>query len=97
VFQRSLPGEVQLLDPAAFVAKRLTDWFGRHPEFHSKGTGKLRVLSSGDTTRFAKNATRFLGSTPPPIEHVGERNGRLVFFPEGEEPTGQFVRGERAL
>ena len=95
VFQQGLSAEVQLLDPAAFVAKRLVDWFARYPEFHSKGTGKLRVLSSGDTTRFAKNATRFLGSAPPPIEHVAEVGGRLVFSLEGMEPTGQFVRGER--
>lgn len=96
VFQQNLPAQVQLLDPASFVAKRLVDWFGRHPEFHSRGTGKLRVLSSGDTTRFSRNATRFLGAEPPPIEYVAERHGRLMFFPEGEEPTGQFVRDDRA-
>jgi hypothetical protein len=55
-------------------------------------SGKLRILSSGDTSRFARNAARFLGAEPPPIEHVAERGGRLVFFPEGSEPVGQFVR-----
>lgn len=92
VFQQNLPPEVHLLDPAPYVAKRLVDWFHRHPDFRSQGSGKLRVLSSGDTVRFAKNATRFLGYVPPLIEHVAERNGRLIFSPEGEEPTGQFVR-----
>lgn len=92
VFQQSLPEEVHLLDPAAYVAQRLVDWLGRHAEFHSHGSGGLRVLSSGDTVRFAKNATRFLGHVPPLIEYVAERNGRLIFSPEGEEPTGQFVR-----
>ncbi len=92
VFHECLPDGVQLLDPAPFVAQRLRDWFTRHPEFHSHGSGRLRVLSSGDTVRFAKNAARFLGSEPPSIEHVAEAGGRLVFTPEGMEPTGQFVR-----
>lgn len=97
VFHQCLPPQVHLLDPAPFVAQRLVGWFERHPEFHSRGSGKLRVLSSGDTVRFAKNATRFLGYVPPLIEHVAERNGRLIFSPEGAEPTGQFVREGRGL
>lgn len=93
VFEQVLPPSVQLLDPAAFVAERLTDWLTRHPEFRSfQPSGKLRVLSSGDTVRFARSAERFLGELPPPVEHVAELGGRLVFSPEGHEPTGQFVR-----
>jgi glutamate racemase len=93
VFEQSLNGGVHLLDPAPFVADRLVDWLQRHPEFrNSHPSGKLRVLSSGDTARFARNAARFLGAAPPPIEHVAERNGRLMFLPEGTEPVGQFVR-----
>lgn len=95
VFQEALPTGVELLDPASFVAERLCEWFTRHPEYHSKGTGSLRVLSSGDTVRFAENAARFLGTAPPPIEHVAEAGGRLSFIPEGAEPTGQFVRQPR--
>lgn len=93
VFEEVLRPEVRLLDPAPFVAGRLVDWLQRHPEFRSaKPAGKLRVLSSGDTARFARNAARFLGAEPPMIEHVAERGGRLVFSPEGSEPTGQFIR-----
>jgi glutamate racemase len=93
VFEQLLDGKVHLLDPAPFVAERLVDWLQRHPEFRSDSpSGKLRVLSSGDTSRFARNAARFLGTEPPPIEHVAERGGRLVFLPEGSEPVGQFVR-----
>jgi glutamate racemase len=93
VFEQLLDGKVHLLDPAPFVAERLVDWLNRHPEFRTTNpTGKLRILSSGDTSRFARNAARFLGAEPPPIEHVAERGGRLVFFPEGSEPIGQFVR-----
>ena len=78
---------------APFVAERLMEWLRRHPEVRGAASaGQLRVLSSGDTARFAKNAARFLGSEPPAIEHVAERGGRLVFFPEDHEPTGQFVR-----
>ena len=50
------------------------------------------MLSSGDTSRFARNAARFLGAEPPPIEHVAESAGRLVFTAEDSEPVGQFVR-----
>jgi len=93
LFERCLPSQVELLDPAHFVAERLLDWLQRHPEYQrTEPGGRLRVLSSGDTIRFAKNATRFLGSAPPRIEHVAELNGRLVFSIEDTEPVGQFVR-----
>jgi glutamate racemase len=93
VFEEILPEDVRLLDPAPFVADRLVDWLQRHPEFRNASpSGKLRVLSSGDTSRFARHAARFLGAEPPPIEHVAERGGRLVFSEEGSEPVGQFVR-----
>ena len=93
VFEQMLEPGVQLLDPAPFVAERLVDWLERHPDFCDPAcAGRLRVLSSGDTMRFARNAARFLGSEPPTIEYVAERAGRLVFSREDSEPDGQFVR-----
>jgi hypothetical protein len=69
------------------------DWLERHPDFRdAANASRLRVLSSGDTVRFARNAARFLGAEPPPIEFVAERAGRLVFSREDSEPDGQFVR-----
>lgn len=96
IFRECLNPSVTLLDPAPFVAARFAGWLERHPEFQTGGSGRLRVLSSGDTVRFANNAARFLGAQPPPIEHVAERGRRLAFYRENGEPTGQFVRGERA-
>lgn len=93
VFEQRLSSAVHLLDPAPFVAARLVDWLQRHVEFRNANSAvRLRVLSSGDTVRFARNAARFLGAEPPVIEHVAERSGRLLFLPEDSEPTGQFVR-----
>lgn len=92
VFDNCVPPSVSVLDPAPFVAARFADWLARHADFDHAGTGTLRVLSSGDTGRFAKNAARFLGQTPPVIEHVAERAGRFAFAPDGSEPAGQFVR-----
>lgn len=93
IFEQSLPDHVKLLDPAPFVAERFRDWLKRHPDFdHGSGSGSLRVLSSGDTARFARHAERFLGSKPPEIEFVAERNSRLIFSKEDSEPTGQFLR-----
>ena len=93
MFEKVLPPQLRLLDPAPFVAERLADWLQRHPEFATKKpSGRLRVLSSGDTARFARNAGRFLGTQPPAIEHVAEQGGRLTFSPEDSEPVGQFVR-----
>jgi len=89
-----LPG-VEVIDPAPFVATRFVNWLARHPEFapvNSREAGILRLLSSGDTVRFAENAERFLGETPPAVEHVAEEHGRLAFSPEDAEPLGQFVR-----
>lgn len=91
-FTRCVPAGVRVLDPAPFVAQRFADWLARHPEFAPAAGGKLRVLSSGDTARFARHAVRFLGMEPPPIEHVAEYRGRLTFAPEDHEPSGQFVR-----
>lgn len=92
MFMKCVPESVHVLDPAAFVAQRFADWLARHPEFAPSANGKLRVLSSGDTARFARHAARFLGEQPPTIEHVSEDGGRLTFAPEGHEPSGQFVR-----
>jgi glutamate racemase len=93
MFEKVLPKEVKLLDPAPFVVERLVDWLQRHSDFaNPKPTGQLRVLCSGETNRFARNAARFLGTQPPVIEHVAEQAGRLTFSPEDSEPVGQFVR-----
>jgi glutamate racemase len=92
LFERCTPPGVKVLDPAPFVAARFADWLVRHPEFQSPGSGRLRVLSSGNSVNFARNAARYLGSEPPGIEHVAEQGGRLDFLPEGGEPLGQIVR-----
>ena len=91
-FAEAVPREVAVLNPAPFVAARFVDWRARHPEFAGTGTGRLRVLCSGDGARFAAHAERFLGEKPPLIEHVAEIKGRLAFCPEGSEPQGQVVR-----
>ena len=91
-FAEAVPQGVTVLNPAPFVAARLVDWLARHPEFAAAGTGRLRVLCSGDGARFARHAERFLGEKPPRIEHVAEIKGRLAFCPEGHEPQGQIVR-----
>jgi glutamate racemase len=91
-FEQVVAPGVRVLDPAPCVAARFAQWQARHPEFAGPGRGELRVLSSGDTTRFARHAARFLGEAPPPIEHVAEQHGRLSFLPEGAEPLGQVVR-----
>ena len=100
-FEAGVKGNVKIIDPAPFVATRFVDWLSRHPEFavqSSGGPGTLRVLSSGDTTQFAAHAERFLGETPPQVEHVAEEHGRLAFSQENAAPAGQFVRprAERA-
>jgi len=91
-FQAVVPAGVQIVNPAAFVASRFANWLERHPGFAGPGRGELRVLSSGDTARFARHGARFLGEQPPRVEHVAEYRGRLTLAPEGMEPAGQFVR-----
>jgi hypothetical protein len=86
---------VTILNPAPQVARRFADWLGRHPEFTPAAGGKLRLLSSGDVTRFAAHAERFLGEKPPSIEHVSEHNGRLSLAAQDHEPVGQVVRKPR--
>jgi glutamate racemase len=91
-FESAIPGGVSILDPAPYVAGRFADWLERHPGFATENRGTLRILSSGETARFAANAPRFLGEPPPAIEHIAERAGRLTFSPEDAEPAGQLVR-----
>jgi glutamate racemase len=91
-FDELTPRDVKVLNPAPEVAERLALWRERHPGLAPAGTGRLRVLSSGDVARFASHGARFLGEVLPPVEHVGEVNGRLALCPEGSEPVGQVVR-----
>jgi glutamate racemase len=91
-FMEAVPPGVQVLNPAPFVASRFADWLRKHPEFAISGSGKLRVLSSGDSARFTRHASRFLGEQPTAVEHVAEYHGRLTLAPEGSEPAGQFMR-----
>jgi glutamate racemase len=94
-FAQGASPDVTILNPAPEVARRFAEWLARHPEFATAATGKLRVLSSGDVTRFAAHAERFLGEKPPAIEHVAEQNGRLALAAQDLEPVGQVVRKRR--
>ena len=94
-FQKCVPAGVTVVNPAPYVAQRFADWLQRHPEFAPSTGGRLRLLSSGDVTRFAVHAERFLGEKPPAIEHVAEQNGRLALAAQDLEPSGQVVRARR--
>ena len=91
-FREVAPAGVAVLNPAPEVAARFAAWRARHPALAPAGRGWLRVLSSGDVTRFARHGARFLGEALPPVEHVGERHGRLALCPDEAEPLGQVVR-----
>lgn len=91
-FDELTPPAVRVLNPAAQVAERFRAWRERHPGLASIGTGRLRVLCSGDVVRFATHGQRFLGEPLPPVEHVAVQNGGLALCPEGSEPIGQVVR-----
>lgn len=91
-FNELTPADVRVLNPAPEVAARFVAWRERHPGLAPAGSGKMRMLSSGDAGRFSRHGARFLGEPLPDVEHVGEVNGRLALCPEGNEPVGQVVR-----
>ncbi len=91
-FRELAPAGVQVLNPAAEVAERFRCWREKYPTLAPVGTGQLRVLSTGDVSRFARHGARFLGEPLPPVEHVGVINGRLALCPNQVEPVGQVVR-----
>jgi glutamate racemase len=91
-FRELASKDLTVLNPAPGVAARFAVWRERHPGLAPVGSGRLRILSSGDTARFAASAARFLGETPPSVEHIAERGGRLAPCAEGAEPLGQVVR-----
>jgi glutamate racemase len=91
-FNELTPTDVAVLNPAPEVAERFRAWRERHPGFAPAGTGRLRMLSSGDAARFARHGARFLGEPLPEVEHIAEVQGRLALCPEGTEPIGQVVR-----
>ena len=91
IFSECADYGVQIVDPAAYVAERLSGWFDRHPTYCPSGGGSLRVLSTGNTANFAQHGERFLGAPLPAIETIAESGGRLVERAAGE-PSGQVVR-----
>jgi glutamate racemase len=91
-FHELTPPHVTVLNPAPQVAERFRAWRERHSGLVPAGSGRLRMLSSGDAARFATHGARFLGEALPPVEHMGEKNGRLAPCPEDHEPIGQVMR-----
>jgi len=81
-----------VLDPAPYLAQRLTAWLDRHPGFDRPGTGALRVLCTGDPASFRGHAARFLGEELPIVGHVAEESGRLAHRATMEIVTGQVLR-----
>ena len=86
------PAGMRILDPGPYTAERLADWLVRHPGFDDEGSGRLRVLCTGDPTAFAGHGARFLGETLPAVEPVAEIDGRLAHRHPDEAPRGQVVR-----
>lgn len=92
VLRGLLPDGVAVLDPAPYVAERLVDWLARHPGFDDEGSGRLRVLCTGDPITFALHGARFLGEVVPHVHHVAEVEGRLAHRDPADAPLGQVVR-----
>jgi glutamate racemase len=67
-FRAALPSAVQLISQPEIVAESLGDYIGRHPRF-AGGTGRLRLLTSGDPKLVESEAEKFLGM-PAHFEHV---------------------------
>lgn len=92
-FRDALPAGTTVIDPAPYVALRLVDWLKRHPDLAPPvGTGRLRLLCTGDPLVFASNGARFLGEPIAVVETIGEIDGRLAHRLPSAEPTGQVVR-----
>ena len=95
--QAELPPHIRVLDPAPVVARALSDWLRRHPEFQESGSGQLRVLCSGDPEQFQRQGSRFLGRELPAVQHITEEAGRLAHRSGPQAPSGQVVRGFRKI
>lgn len=91
-FRAAVPPGVVVLDPAPYVAERLVRWLAHHPTFDDPGTGRLRVLCTGDPESFTTHGARFLGEALPTVEHVAEVQGRLAHRAEMRVAPGQVVR-----
>ncbi|MDF3066164.1 MAG: murI [Polyangiaceae bacterium] len=81
----------KILDPAPFVADRLSDWLERHPQFDAPGDGVVQAECTSDPVFFREHATRFYGSELTAVQSLSEDGGRLVPRRYGP-PTGQVVR-----
>lgn len=95
-FERALPRTVRLLDPAPHASVALAEWMERHPNSVEAGSGRLRVLCTGDATAFRRHGERFLGRPLPDIETIAEVGGRLAPRDPHDHPRGQVVRSARS-
>lgn len=63
-FRAALPVGVQMLSQPAIVADALADYLKRHPEFATRGSGKVSLLTTGDPANVNLVSGRFLGIGP---------------------------------
>lgn len=47
-FEQALPAHVSIYSQPEIVAESLADYLLRHPEHHTKGTGKIKLATSGE-------------------------------------------------
>lgn len=52
-FRAALPRRIAIFEQPALVAESLDDYLSRHPGADRPGTGRLRLLTSGDTAIFS--------------------------------------------
>jgi glutamate racemase len=92
MFRAAFPATVSIVDPAPFLADRLVNWLARHPGVDVEGTGRLRLMCTGDPLSFAEHGARFLGTRLPAVEPIAEIAGRLAPRDPADAPVGQVVR-----
>ncbi len=70
LFQKKMGRRCEVLSSPMIIARTLSDYLARHPEYEIPQDGTLRFLTTGDPDRFQEIGSRFFKTRIPAVERV---------------------------
>lgn len=70
LFQKKMGRRCEVLSSPMIIARTLSDYLARHPEYDISRGGTLRFLTTGDPDRFREIGSRFFKTRIPKVEKI---------------------------